>query len=346
MAPDVARVPGVLECVRPASGGVRIKAAATAARISCGLGRMALFPPLCSCLARWQHRPAVAGRYAIRDHWCGAGVCREVAVRVLVIGAGIGGLGAARVLSRCGQEGAVFERAGHRRTAGGALTLWSNGTGILSELGVSLDGVGAPIEMLQVQRWDGRFLMSIDVARAASRFGHPHVLLPRRRLLERLADGLPPSMVTFGRACTGLAQDADRVRAEFDDGTTASGDLLIGADGHRSVVRDHLWGGDPSVPSGWATWQGLSAVPIDVTSSRRGLMVAGGAGLCGLVPGREGLLQWWVDLRWPAGGRPSGSPLARLPRSLRHLGGPGREVLATAHEADVEFFAHYRHHVP
>src|SRR5258707_5767323 len=172
--------------------------------------------------------------------------------------------------------------------------LWSNGTGILSELGVSLDGVGAPIEMLQVQRWDGRFLMSIDVARAASRFGHPHVLLPRRRLLERLADGLPLSMVTFGRACTGMAQDADRVRAEFDDGTTASGDLLIGADGHRSVVRDHLWGGDPTVPSGWATWQGLSAVPIDVTSSRRGLMVAGGAGMCGVLPAGWGPLPWWV----------------------------------------------------
>ena len=267
-------------------------------------------------------------------------------MRVLVIGAGIGGLGAARALSRDGHEVAVFERAGQLRTAGGALTLWSNGTGILSELGVSLDGVGAPIEMLQVQRWDGRFLMSIDVARAASRFGHSHVLLPRRRLLERLADGLPPSMVTFGRACTGIAQDADRVRAEFDDGTTASGDLLIGADGHRSVVRDHLWGGDPTVPSGWATWQGLSAVPIDVTSSRRGLMVAGGAGMCGLMPAGEGLLQWWFDLRWPAGDRLPASPLADLRQRFGHWAAPVGEVLATAHEADVEFFAHYRHRVP
>ena len=44
MAPDVARVTRVLECVRPASGAVRIKAAATAARISSELWRMAMVP--------------------------------------------------------------------------------------------------------------------------------------------------------------------------------------------------------------------------------------------------------------------------------------------------------------
>jgi hypothetical protein len=57
MAPDVARVTRVLECVRPASGAVRIKAAAIAARISGGLWRMAMVPPLCSCLARCSTAP-------------------------------------------------------------------------------------------------------------------------------------------------------------------------------------------------------------------------------------------------------------------------------------------------
>jgi FAD-dependent urate hydroxylase len=267
-------------------------------------------------------------------------------VRAVIIGAGIGGLGAARALTADGHQVAVFERAGGLRTTGAGLTLWSNGTGILSELGVSLDGVGAPIEVLEQRGEDGRRLLSIDVAQAARRYGHPHVLLPRRRLLERLADGLPPGTVSFGRACTGMVQDGERVRAEFANGTKVTGDLLIGADGHRSVVRDHLWGGDPTEPTGWATWQGLTPVPIDVTSSRRGLMISGRAGSCGLMPAGEGLLQWWFDLRWPAGDPLPASPLAELRQRFGHWASPVGEVLAALGDADVEFFAHHRHGVP
>ena len=82
------------------------------------------------------------------------------------------------------------------------------------------------------------------------------------------------------------------------DGSAATGDMLTGADGHHSVVRRDLWGGDPTQPTGWDTWQGLSPVPIEVTTSRRGLMIIGAGDQCGLMPAGEGLLQWWFDLRW------------------------------------------------
>ena len=74
------------------------------------------------------------------------------------------------------------------------------------------------------------------------------------------------------------------MHAEFADGTTAHGDLLVGADGRGSVIRDQVWGGDPAELSGWATWQGVSPVPVDVTTSRRCVMFVGQAGLCGLMP--------------------------------------------------------------
>src|SRR5579875_1907562 len=212
-------------------------------------------------------------------------------MRVLIIGAGIGGLAAARALIADGHDVTVFEQAPGLRLDGAAVTLWSNGTGILHELKVSLDGVGAPIDVLEQRDYNGRLLVRTDVARSAAHHGHPHICLPRRRLLERLAEGLPSGTISFGRACTGITQDGERVRAGFADGTTEDGDLLAGADGRGSVVRDHLWGGDPAEPSGWATWQGVSPVPIDVTSSRRGVMIVGPAGMCGLMPAGEGLLQ-------------------------------------------------------
>jgi hypothetical protein len=57
----------------------------------------------------------------------------------------------------------------------------------------------------------GRPLLSIDVARAAARYGHPHVCLRRARLLALLADGLPAGTLVFGRAAVGVDQDARRL---------------------------------------------------------------------------------------------------------------------------------------
>jgi FAD-dependent urate hydroxylase len=267
-------------------------------------------------------------------------------VRVLIVGAGIGGLAAARALSADGHDVVVFEQASSPRDGGAAVTLWSNGTGILGELNVSLDRVGGPIDVLEQRDYRGKVLASVDVARSASHYGHPHICLPRRRLLERLAEGLPPAMIRYDHACTEVAQDREGVRVEFADGSGETGDLLIGADGRSSVVRDTLWGHDPAEPSGWATWQGVTPIALDITSSRRGVMFVGPAGLCGLMPAGEELLQWWFDQRWTPETPTPASPIAELRERFGGWAAPVREVLATVSNDDIGFFPHYRHAVP
>jgi len=267
-------------------------------------------------------------------------------MKVLIIGAGIGGLAAARGLLADGHEVAVFEQAPGLRRTGAAVTLWSNGTGILGDLGVSLDGVGAPIDVLETRDRRGRVLVSVDVARSAVHYGRPHICLPRRRLLERLAGGLPDGLIEFGRACTGVAPEGAGVRATFADGSSAAGDLLIAADGRGSVVRDQLWGGDPAELTGWATWQGINPIPIDITSSRSGVMITGRAGTCGLMPCGEGLLQWWFDQRWTPDAPPPASIVAELRERFGGWAEPVPQVLAAITDEDTGFFPHYRHRVP
>lgn len=267
-------------------------------------------------------------------------------MQALIIGAGVGGLAAARALLADGHDVTVSEQADGPRGGGAAVTLWSNGTGILAELKVSLDGVGALIETLEQRDYRGKVLLTINVGRSAAHFGHPHICLPRSRLLERLADGLPSEMIRYGRACTRVALDGGSAQAEFADGTSHTSDLLIGADGRSSVVRDILWRHDPAELTGWATWQGLTPIPIEITASRRCVMFTGRAGLCGLMPAGEGLLQWWFDLRWsPDEPRPA-SPVAALRARFGTWAEPVRQVLAAVSDKDVGFFPHHRHVVP
>ena len=277
-------------------------------------------------------------------------------MKVLVSGAGIGGVAAARALIADGHEVTVFEQAAELRHGGAAVTLWSNGTGVLSELGVRLDGAGAPIDVLETRDHRGKTLVSIDVAQAAARYGHPHICLPRTRLLDLLARDLPTGTITFGRAAkaanaaetaaSATGAPGNSVRVTFADGGTADGDLLIAADGRGSAIRDQLWGSDPGRLTGWATWQGISPVPVDVTASRSSVLFVGNPGTCGLMPAGDGLLQWWFDLRWTPGTPPPAKPVAMLRERFGDWASPVREVLAAVTDDETGFFPHYRHRVP
>src|ERR1700727_2463420 len=94
-------------------------------------------------------------------------------LRVLVVGAGVGGISIARGLLRDGHDVTVFERRPDMQAAGGAVTIWSNGATVLEQLGVDMEGAGQALSTLRVATPTGRRVATLDLTAIADRLGAP-----------------------------------------------------------------------------------------------------------------------------------------------------------------------------
>ncbi|MEU3017676.1 FAD-dependent monooxygenase [Nocardiopsis sp. NPDC007018] len=269
-------------------------------------------------------------------------------MRVVIVGAGVGGLALARGLTGRGHEVEVHERAPEPRAEGAGVGLYPNGTAALLELGVDTTGVGRRLDGVEHRDPSGRLRHTLDVDAVGDHYGSGSRTVPRRALLDLIAEGLPEGTVRHGRVCTRVRVNPDgTVSALFGDGTGSTGDVVVGADGVRSAARRDLWEGDRSRPTGWASWHGLTRVPVDLAAGTVAAVVQGRQGLCGMAPAGDGLVQWWFDVRWrPDIPRPA-SPVGVLRRLFRDWTDPDvRAVLEHVEDEDLTLFEHARHRVP
>lgn len=200
------------------------------------------------------------------------------AARVVIVGAGIGGLTAAIALRARGFAVEVHERAAALQPVGAGLTIQPNAVLALRALGIgqAVEQVGALLRAGAVLRADGSPLMKMsdEMALEIQRtLGAGIVGIHRATLHEILLAQLGREHVHLARPCLGFVQDGQRVSVRFADGELAC-DALIGADGLHSAVRSALFGAREPDYAGYTSFRG-------VTPDRCGLPASFGGELWG-----------------------------------------------------------------
>lgn len=187
------------------------------------------------------------------------------ALRIAVIGGGIGGLTAALSLARAGFAVDVYEQAPELTEVGGGINMGPNAARVLYRLGLGegLDREGVrPIDTHQ-RRWDdGRNLQRAPLNPLCEElYGAPHLTIHRADLLAVIAAGVPAERVHLGHRLVGLEDKGDRVEARFANGARVAADVLVGADGIHSAVRAALFGEEEPQFAGCVAYRGL--VPVE-----------------------------------------------------------------------------------
>ena len=215
-------------------------------------------------------------------------------LRVAIAGGGIGGLVLALALRERDIEVEVHEEAGELREVGAAVALSANGVRELERLGLreQLAAICTEPSALSVRRWaDGGSIVRAPIAegeRYRATFGAPYYGVHRVRLLAVLADALGGEHITHGHRCVNADGEGDRARLEFEGGERISADVVVGADGVHSEIRQGIAGDQPAVFSGTVGYRGLvRSVQLPSLPDRMALQFWAG-------PGRH-LLHYAID---------------------------------------------------
>ena len=184
--------------------------------------------------------------------------------RILVAGAGLGGLVAALALLRDGHEVRVFEQATKLGEVGAGLQLSANATRVLALLGLD-DAVRAVASVpagKQVRLWNtGQVWKLFDLGQeSVAEYGHPYYTLYRPDLHAVLVEAvrrLAPEALVLGAKAASFEQGDNGVTLALEDGRRFEGDLLVGADGVHSRIREGVAGNDAPAFSGCLAWRGV-----------------------------------------------------------------------------------------
>ncbi|MEB3294305.1 MAG: FAD-dependent urate hydroxylase HpxO [Synechococcales bacterium] len=223
-------------------------------------------------------------------------------LKVVVIGAGIGGLTAGIALNQVGYEVEIYDRVSDLRPVGAGISLWSNGVKVLNRLGLGQEiaTIGGQMNTMQYRDKVGELLNDIDLMPLIQQVGQRPYPVARRDLQSMLLQAFP-GKVSLGHDCIAVEEDATGVTALFANGHRARGDVLIAADGIRSQLRRYVLGYavEPKY-GGYINWNGLVAADPDLAPKETWIIYVGDHKRASLMPVAGDRFYFFLDVPLPA----------------------------------------------
>lgn len=184
-------------------------------------------------------------------------------MKVMVVGGGIGGLTTALCCARQGMEVHLFEQASEFSEVGAGIQLSPNGTRILHRLGLenSLEKYSFHPQSLDMRiGTNGSSVFSIPISDADSKYGAPYLHIHRADLLAVLLEAvkhLGNCYLYTNHKLVSIDECDSKVTLHFENGDSSDGDIVVGADGIHSKVREDILGLDNPRFTGNVAWRAV-----------------------------------------------------------------------------------------
>lgn len=224
-------------------------------------------------------------------------------LKVVVIGAGIGGLTSGIALSQAGYEVEIYDRVKEMRPVGAGISLWSNGVKVLNRLGLGekISQIGGLMDRMQYRTMTGELLNDIDLMPLIYQVGQRPYPVARRDLQNMLLEEFP-GKVNLDYKCIGVEEDETGVTAFFENGYQARGDLLVAADGVRSVLRSYVLGEDVEPQyRGYVNWNGLVPADAELAPKNNWVIYVGDCKRASMMPVGDDRFYFFFDVPLPQG---------------------------------------------
>lgn len=228
-------------------------------------------------------------------------------MKVSIVGAGMGGLAAAALLSRTGQhEVTVLEQAARFHEAGYGIGLYPLGAMVYNAIGrgQQLREKAVVLKTYEVHGPDGKLLQSIDLSGLLAAYG-PLLGVTRTDMIAILNSAVPDGLIRFGCRVQSVNLVGDQVSATLDDGETLQSDIVVAADGMHSAIRKSLFGEVAPYETGFDAWMWWA--PLSLNKPDTVCEFWGPSAFVGLYPMRE-FINVAVAVPKELSPDPSGSP--------------------------------------
>ena len=217
-------------------------------------------------------------------------------MKITIVGAGIGGLTTAIALEQKGFEVEIFESFPEMKRIGAGLVLANNAMRVFQRLGLSdlIYKNSNHISSLKLVDEKLAVLTEINLKSFEKKLGVHYAAIHRGTLQEVLLKNLKTTKLHLGKKLIKIVEDKKTIHLHFEDGTIHNTNVLIGADGIHSLVRNHFFQNSEIRIAKQVCWRGVTQMKLPEKFAHEINESWGKGTRFGIVPLADGEVYWFA----------------------------------------------------